>query len=202
MAMMMPSLPGWTVRCIGDDIAWMRFGADGRMRAINPEAGFFGVAPGTSTKTNPMAMKSCLRDTIFTNVGLTADGGVFWEGMEDEVPAGTPLTSWLGEECVVGGRKLAAHPNSRFCCPAVNCPAIHPLWQHPDGVPIDAIVFGGRRPVGVPLIYEAYDWRHGVMVGASLKSEATAAAEHSGESSRSGAYIDRRRRSVSYRSRG
>ena len=180
MAMMTPSLPGYTVNCIGDDIAWMRFDADGRLRAINPEAGFFGVAPGTSMKTNPVAMKSCMKDTIFTNVGMTEEGGIFWEGMEKEVDKETPITTWLGDKWKVGMAGKAAHPNSRFCCPASNCPTIHPKWEHPDGVPIDAIIFGGRRPEGVPLVYESFDWKHGVMVGASLKSETTAAAEFKG----------------------
>lgn len=181
MAMITPSLPGYTARCIGDDIAWMRFGEDGRLRAINPEAGFFGVAPGTSTKTNPVAMKSCMKDTIFTNVGMTEDGGIFWEGMEKEVDKEKPITTWLGDKWKVGMEGKAAHPNSRFCCPASNCPIIHPKWEHPDGVPIDAIIFGGRRPEGVPLVYESFDWKHGVMIGASLKSETTAAAEFKGK---------------------
>lgn len=181
MAMMTPSLPGWRIRCVGDDIAWMRFDEDGRLRAINPEAGFFGVAPGTNRKTNPVAMKTCEKNTIFTNVGMTEDGGVFWEGMEKEVDAGTNVVTWLGEQWKVGAAGKAAHPNSRFCTPASQCPIIHPDWEDPRGFPIDAIVFGGRRPEGVPLVYEAFDWQHGVLVGAALKSEATAAAEHSGK---------------------
>jgi len=181
LAMLQPKLPGWKVECIGDDIAWMRFDKDGRLRAINPEAGFFGVAPGTNNKTNPMAVKSCLKNSIFTNVALTGDGGVFWEGMEKEIDPSTSITTWLGDEWKLGDKKKAAHPNSRFCCPAGNCPIIHPKWQDPEGVPIDAIIFGGRRPEGVPLVYESYSWEHGVMMGAALKSEATAAAEFKGK---------------------
>lgn len=181
MAMLAPSLPGWKVQCIGDDIAWMRFDKEGRLRAINPEAGFFGVAPGTNTKTNPVAMKTCMKNTIFTNVGMTEDGGVFWEGMEKEVDPETNVTTWLGEQWKVGMPGKAAHPNSRFCTPADQCPIIHPKWEVAEGVPIDAIVFGGRRPEGVPLVFESFNWEHGVMLGAALKSEATAAAEHKGK---------------------
>lgn len=181
MAMLTPSLPDWKIRCIGDDIAWMRFDDEGRLRAINPEAGFFGVAPGTNTKTNPMAMKTCQSNTIFTNVAMTEDGSVFWEGMEREVDPNTNITTWLGEQWKVGQPGKAAHPNSRFCSPAAQCPIIHPDWDKPEGFPIDAIVFGGRRPEGVPLVFEAFNWQHGVMLGAALKSEATAAAEHSGK---------------------
>jgi len=181
MAMLTPSLPGWKIRCIGDDIAWMRFDANGQLRAINPEAGFFGVAPGTNMKTNPMAMKTCQRNTIFTNVGMTEDGSVFWEGMERESDPDTAITTWLGEQWKIGQPGKAAHPNSRFCSPAAQCPIIHPDWESPNGFPIDAIVFGGRRPEGVPLVFEAFNWEHGVMLGAALKSEATAAAEHRGK---------------------
>jgi phosphoenolpyruvate carboxykinase (GTP) len=181
MAMLTPSLPGWEVKCVGDDIAWMRFGDDGRLYAINPEAGFFGVAPGTNTKTNPIAMKTVQRNTIFTNVGMTDDGNVFWEGMEKEVDAEVGITTWLGEAWKVGQPGKAAHPNSRFCTPATECPIIHPKWEAPEGVPIDAIVFGGRRPEGVPLVLEAFSWEHGVLLGAALKSEATAAAEFKGK---------------------
>jgi len=180
MAMLTPSLPGWDVKCVGDDIAWMRFGDDGRLYAINPEAGFFGVAPGTNSKTNPIAMKTVQRNTIFTNVGMTDDGNVFWEGMEKEVDAEVGITTWLGEAWKVGQPGKAAHPNSRFCTPAAECPIIHPKWEDPKGVPIDAIVFGGRRPTGVPLVLEAFSWEHGVLLGAALKSEATAAAEFHG----------------------
>jgi phosphoenolpyruvate carboxykinase (GTP) len=181
LAMLTPSLPGWKVRCLGDDIAWMRFDKDGRLRAINPEAGFFGVAPGTNMKTNPVAMETCMKNTIFTNVGETADGGVFWEGMEKEIDREMDITTWLGAQWKVGDKGKAAHPNSRFCCPASQCPIIHDKWEDPEGVPIDAIVFGGRRPEGVPLVFEAFDWEHGVMLGAALKSEATAAAEFKGK---------------------
>lgn len=180
MAMLTPTLPGWKVQCVGDDIAWMRFGDDGRLYAINPEAGFFGVAPGTNNKTNPIAMKTVQRNTIFTNVGMTEDGNVFWEGMEKEVDASVGITTWLGEAWKIGQPGKAAHPNSRFCTPASECPIIHPKWEDPQGVPIDAIVFGGRRPTGVPLVLEAFSWEHGVLLGAALKSEATAAAEFKG----------------------
>jgi len=159
----------------------MRFAEDGRLRAINPEAGFFAVAPGTNTKTNPVAVSTAQRNTIFTNVGMTQSGGVFWEGMETELdPPDSAITTWLGEQWTVGAPGRAAHPNSRFCTPAAQCPIIHPRWEDPDGFPIDAIVFGGRRPSGVPLVFEAFSWAHGVMLGAALKSEATAAAEHTG----------------------
>ena len=180
MCMMTPTLPGWQIRCIGDDIAWMRFDADGRLRAINPEAGFFAVAPGTNNKTNPMAMATAQCNTVFTNVAMTQDGGVFWEGMEKEIDPDTVITTWLGEQWKIGMPGKAAHPNSRFCTPASQCPIIHPRWEDPEGFPIDAIVFGGRRPTGVPLVFEAFSWAHGVMLGAALKSEATAAAEHAG----------------------
>ena len=171
---------GWKVHCIGDDIAWMRFDSEGRLRAINPEAGFFGVAPGTNHKTNPIAMETVSRDCIFTNVAMTEDGGVFWEGMEKEMDPDCNMTTWLGEPWKLGQAGRAAHPNSRFCCGAAQCPIIHPRWADPEGVPIDAIVFGGRRPQGVPLVLEANSWEHGVMLGAALKSEATAAAEFKG----------------------
>ncbi|XP_064097996.1 phosphoenolpyruvate carboxykinase, cytosolic [GTP]-like [Macrobrachium nipponense] len=182
LAMMTPSLPGYKVECVGDDIAWMKFDEDGILRAINPENGFFGVAPGTSMHTNPVAMKTVLSNTIFTNVAKTSDGGVFWEGLEKELPNNVTITSWLGDTnwCKESG-KPAAHPNSRFCTPAGQCPIIDPAWEDPKGVPISAILFGGRRPEGVPLIYEAFNWRHGVMVGAAMRSEATAAAEHKGK---------------------
>lgn len=182
MAMLTPSLPGWKVQVVGDDIAWMRFDKEGRLRAINPENGFFGVAPGTNYKTNPIAMQTIMKNTIFTNVGVTTDGGVFWEGLEKEVDPNIEVTTWTGKEgWKLGNPEKAAHPNSRFCCPAGQCPIIHPKWEDPEGVPIDAIVFGGRRPEGVPLVFETLSWQHGVMVGASLKSEATAAAEFKGK---------------------
>ncbi|CAL8292185.1 unnamed protein product [Lota lota] len=151
LAMMKPALPGWKVECVGDDIAWMKFDSQGKLRAINPENGFFGVAPGTSDKTNPHAMSTIARNTVFTN-------------------------SWKQ-----GGSTLCAHPNSRFCTPASQCPIIDPQWESEEGVPIDAIIFGGRRPEGVPLVYEAFNWRHGVFVGAAMRSESTAAAEHKGK---------------------
>ncbi|CAM9188898.1 LOW QUALITY PROTEIN: phosphoenolpyruvate carboxykinase, cytosolic [GTP]-like [Lampetra fluviatilis] len=180
LAMMTPSLPGWKVECVGDDIAWMKFDSEGRLRAINPENGFFGVAPGTSMKTNPNAMLTVARGTVFTNVAETADGGVYWEGMGGDPPSGG-VTSWLNKPWSQGDGTLAAHPNSRFCSPARQCPIMDPQWESPQGVPIEAIVFGGRRPEGVPLVYEAFDWRHGVFVGAAMRSEATAAAEHKGK---------------------
>ncbi|XP_071549452.1 phosphoenolpyruvate carboxykinase, cytosolic [GTP]-like isoform X2 [Panulirus ornatus] len=179
LAMMTPSLPGYKVECVGDDIAWMKFDEDGVLRAINPENGFFGVAPGTSMHTNPVAMKTVLSNTIFTNVAKTSDGGVFWEGLEKEIPNDVTITSWLGDtNWSKESGKPAAHPNSRFCTPAGQCPIIDPAWEDSKGVPISAILFGGRRPQGVPLVYEAFDWKHGVMVGAAMRSEATAAAKH------------------------
>ncbi|XP_014207920.1 phosphoenolpyruvate carboxykinase [GTP] [Copidosoma floridanum] len=181
LAMMKPSLPGYKVECVGDDIAWMRFDGHGKLRAINPENGFFGVAPGTSSATNPNAMATIFRNTIFTNVAKTSDGGVFWEGMEKEVPDNIQITDWHGKAWQRGSKTPAAHPNSRFCTPASQCPIIDPAWEDPQGVPIDAILFGGRRPTGVPLIYQARDWQHGVFIGASMRSEATAAAEHKGK---------------------
>lgn len=182
LAMMTPALPGYKVECVGDDIAWMKFDEDGCLRAINPENGFFGVAPGTSMKTNPVAMKTVLSNTIFTNVAKTSDGGIFWEGLEKETPNDVTITSWLGDaNWSKESGKPAAHPNSRFCTPAGQCPIIDPAWEDPKGVPISAILFGGRRPEGVPLIYESFDWKHGVMVGAAMRSEATAAAEHKGK---------------------
>jgi phosphoenolpyruvate carboxykinase (GTP) len=181
MAMLQPSLPGWKVRCVGDDIAWMRFDKNGRLRGINPEAGFFGVCPGTNMKTNPMAMQSMQANTIFTNVAMMEDGDVFWEGLEDYVDKSQKIITWKDEHWKIGREGKAAHPNSRFCAPASQCPIIHDRWEDPEGVPIDAIVFGGRRPEGVPLVFESYSWEHGVMVGAALKSETTAAAEFKGK---------------------
>jgi len=182
LAMMTPSLPGYKVECVGDDIAWMKFDSEGVLRAINPENGFFGVAPGTSMKTNPVAMQTIMKNTIFTNVAKTSDGGVFWEGMEKEISDDVKISSWLGDDnWSKESGKPAAHPNSRFCTPAGQCPIIDPAWEDPEGVPISAILFGGRRPEGVPLIYESFDWKHGVMVGAAMRSEATAAAEFRGK---------------------
>ncbi|CAG9820385.1 unnamed protein product [Phaedon cochleariae] len=179
LAMMTPSLPGYKLECVGDDIAWMRFDSHGQLRAINPENGFFGVAPGTSRASNPIAMDTIFRNTMFTNVATTSDGGVFWEGMEKEVSPDAEITDWRGNKWDKSGP--AAHPNSRFCTPAHQCPIIDPMWEHPEGVPISAILFGGRRPAGVPLVYEARDWKHGVFIGASMRSESTAAAEHKGK---------------------
>ena len=182
LAMITPTLPGWKAECVGDDIAWMRFNEEGRLMAINPENGFFGVAPGTNTSSNPNAMKTIFKNTIFTNVAATSDGGVFWEGLEKEVPDDVSITSWRGVEdwqklsTEEKKKRPAAHPNSRFCSPTAQCPIIDPQWEDPRGVPIDAILFGGRRPSTIPLVYEANDWNHGVFVGASMRSEATSAA--------------------------
>uniref|UniRef100_A0A0C4FWC1 Phosphoenolpyruvate carboxykinase, cytosolic [GTP] n=1 Tax=Acipenser baerii TaxID=27689 RepID=A0A0C4FWC1_ACIBE len=181
LAMMNPSLPGWKVECVGDDIAWMKFDEEGNLRAINPENGFFGVAPGTSVKTNPNAMKTIMKNTIFTNVAETSDGGVCWEGIDEPLPEGVSVTSWKNQPWSPESEEPCAHPNSRFCTPASQCPIIDPEWESPEGVPIEAIIFGGRRPQGVPLVYEAFDWQHGVFVGAAMRSEATAAAEHKGK---------------------
>ncbi|XP_024300719.1 phosphoenolpyruvate carboxykinase, cytosolic [GTP] [Oncorhynchus tshawytscha] len=181
LAMLSPTLPGWKVECVGDDIAWMKFDDEGNLRAINPENGFFGVAPGTSAKTNPNAMKTICKNTIFTNVAETSDGGVYWEGMDQELPEGVTVTSWKNNPWTSQDGEPCAHPNSRFCTPASQCPIIDPQWESPEGVPIEAIIFGGRRPEGVPLVYEAFSWQHGVFVGASMRSEATAAAEHQGK---------------------
>ncbi|XP_020815273.1 phosphoenolpyruvate carboxykinase [GTP] [Drosophila serrata] len=178
LAMMTPTLPGYKVECVGDDIAWMKFDKKGVLRAINPENGFFGVAPGTSRSTNPIAMDTIFRNSVFTNVASTSDGGVYWEGMEKAQLKDVTVTDWLGKLWSPETGKPAAHPNSRFCTPAAQCPIIDPNWEDSAGVPISAILFGGRRPEGVPLVYEARDWTHGVFMGAAMRSEATAAAEH------------------------
>ncbi len=175
MAMLQSSLPGWDITCIGDDIAWMKYAEDGRLWAINPEAGFFGVAPGTSYQTNYNAMKTLEKDSIFTNVGLTEDKDVWWEGMTDEVPEN--ITNWHGNKYEPNSNVKASHPNARFTSFAKNCPIIDEGWENPKGVPISAIIFGGRRDDTVPLIYEAFNWEHGVFLGASVSSQMTAAAK-------------------------
>jgi phosphoenolpyruvate carboxykinase (GTP) len=174
LAMLVPTLPGWKVECLGDDIAWMRMGKDGRLYAMNPEAGFFGVAPGTSAVSNPNALAACSANSVFTNCALTPEGDVWWEGLSSAPPAGTK--DWRGRVYDAARGEPAAHPNARFTAPARQCPVIDPAWESAEGVPISAILFGGRRATVLPLVHEARSWKHGVFMGSIVSSETTAAA--------------------------
>jgi phosphoenolpyruvate carboxykinase (GTP) len=174
LAMLAPTIPGWKVETLGDDIAWMRIGEDGRLYAVNPEYGFFGVAPGTNELTNPNAMRTIdIGNSVFTNVALTDDGDIWWEGLENKPEH---ATSWKGEDWTPESEELSSHPNSRYCTPIKQCPILAPEYDDPQGVPIDAILFGGRRKTTIPLVTEARDWTHGTFMGATLSSETTAAA--------------------------